>query len=115
MSLNLNNSNDIICNSFKILENGQLVDLDTKIASASVDINTIINDNTFKNLNTLNNYTLTTDINSALALKVNTSTLSNYMLTTDINTALSNKHLFEIWVPGHSILTDLRKNTKQPS
>ena len=48
MSLNLNNSNDIICNTFHIIENGNLVSLDQKIASgsASADINSIINDNT---------------------------------------------------------------------
>ena len=81
MTLNLNNSNDIICNSFSIIENGQLVTLDQQIASGSTDdMNAIINDNTFKNLTTLNNYTLTSDINS---------TLTKYMLTTDINTALA--------------------------
>ena len=68
MSLNLINSIDIICNNLKIIENGQLVDLDTKIASGSTtDIPTLINDSTFRNLNTLNNYMPTTDINTALA------------------------------------------------
>ena len=90
MSLNLTNSIDIICNSLKIIENGQLVDLDTKIASGSIDVNTIINDSTFRNLNTLNNYTLTADINTALALKTDQSYLmSNFMLTTDITASLS--------------------------
>ena len=64
MSLSLNNSNDIICNTFHIIENGVLVDLDTKISSGTVNINNIINDSTFRALNTLNNYTLTTDINT---------------------------------------------------
>ena len=44
MSLNLNNSNDIICNTFHIIENGNLVSLDQKIATGTVDINNIIND-----------------------------------------------------------------------
>ena len=34
MALNLNNSNDIICNSLKLIENGALVDINDKIASA---------------------------------------------------------------------------------
>ena len=51
MTLNLNNSNDIFCNSFSIIENGVLVTLDQKIASGSTDdINAIINDTTFKKL-----------------------------------------------------------------
>ena len=79
MTLNLNNSNDIICNSFSIIENGVLVTLDQKIASGSTDdINAIINDTTLKKLATFNDYTLSSDINT---------TLTNYMLTTDINTA----------------------------
>ena len=74
MSLNLTNSVDIICNSLKIIENGQLVDRDTKIASGStIDIPSLIIDNTFRKLNTLNNYMLTTDINTALSSKVDNS------------------------------------------
>lgn len=33
MSLNLNNANDIICNSLKLIENGALVDINDKISS----------------------------------------------------------------------------------
>ena len=92
MTLNLNNSNDIICNIFSIIENGVLVTLGQNIATGSTDdVNAIINNATFKNLTTLNNYTLTSDINTALASKADTSALSNYMLTTDINNALALK------------------------
>ena len=52
MTLNLNNSNDIICNSFSIIENGQLLTLDQKIASGSTDdINAIINNTTNEKCN----------------------------------------------------------------
>ena len=73
MTLNLNNSNDIICNSLKLIENGVLMTLDQQIASGSTDdINAIINDTTFKNLTTLNNYTTTTVMDALLANRQNT-------------------------------------------
>ena len=86
------NSNDIICNSLKLIENGVLVTLDQKIASGSTDdISAIINDTTFKNLATLNNYTQTTDVNTALALKADDSDLTTTNTTVQIATTTNSK------------------------
>ena len=52
MSLSLNNSNDTICNTFRIIENGVFVGLDRKITSGTLEINNLISDSTFRNLNT---------------------------------------------------------------
>ena len=83
MSLNLNNSNDIICNSLHLIENGALVDINDKI-SASGGYTQSEADNLF--------YTKTY-LNNALSNKVDTSALSNYYNKSQIDNTFTSYYL----------------------
>ena len=103
--LSLNNSTDIVANSISLLQNGDLVDILTLINQSNPGHTRLESDNLFHtktylnnelslkvNSSTLSNYMLSSGINTALNLKVDSATLtSNYMLSTDVNTALNLK------------------------
>ncbi len=92
LSLDLNHSHDIICNSLERIETCVLGTLDQNIASGSTDnINAIIIDSTFGSLRTLNNYMLPSDLNIALSLNVNASTPGHYTTTAAFDTLLNAK------------------------